>query len=90
MYTRDVSVVSSLVEHARLEYMEMSQPHVIIHTTNVSCLTVFPYSISYCGSSVPIFLSTGTSVSESLVVLWNLSFLRKAFWIPLFLMLVNS
>ncbi|KAF9450989.1 P-loop containing nucleoside triphosphate hydrolase protein [Macrolepiota fuliginosa MF-IS2] len=34
VYTRDVSAVSSLVEYARTRYMEMSQPHVIIHTSS--------------------------------------------------------
>ncbi|XP_006455635.1 hypothetical protein AGABI2DRAFT_180594 [Agaricus bisporus var. bisporus H97] len=41
VYTRDVSVVSSLVEQARMEYMEMSQPHVIIHTSNRSYIPFY-------------------------------------------------
>ncbi|KAF5353490.1 hypothetical protein D9756_007928 [Leucocoprinus leucothites] len=36
VYTRDVSAISALVEHARTEYMEVSHPHVIIHTSNRS------------------------------------------------------
>ncbi|KXN90384.1 Mitochondrial chaperone BCS1 [Leucoagaricus sp. SymC.cos] len=36
VYTRDVSAVSALVEYARTRYMEVSQPHVIIHTSNRS------------------------------------------------------
>lgn len=70
--------------------MEMSQPHVIIHTSNVSCFTAFPYSKPYYGSSVPTYLSTGMSARESLVALWNQSFSRKAFLIRLSLMPVNS
>ncbi|KAF9450990.1 P-loop containing nucleoside triphosphate hydrolase protein [Macrolepiota fuliginosa MF-IS2] len=34
VYTRDISAISALVEHARKIYMEMSQPHVIIHSCN--------------------------------------------------------
>ena len=34
MYTRDISVLSALVEDAHERYVKTTSPHVIVHTAN--------------------------------------------------------
>jgi hypothetical protein len=46
IYTLNLDVLSQLVEEARLRYVEVNRPHVVIHLTDpVRPSSIFPHSL---------------------------------------------